>query len=319
MLIVPTNTAAIGSQGKDNCSTFFVVQSGKLTFAPQNLYPRLVPSPGIFYSSFLFFVMLFLFLACDSPNFEAQLNQAKKYRTQGYLEEAEQLLTEVIQTNESFTEAFLLRGQIRESNSEFEKAISDYSAIIDQDSQITQAWSSRGSCYYRIGAFQNALQDFSRAIELEPNNADLYLYLGNSYGEMDMFTEAIKNFNVAREISFGDYYSNLTKAYEDIHSRKYTSALARATSAIEENPTDPIPHSYKGISLYHLGKFNDAILHLNTATKLDPGNSATIYNLGLAYMASKNTGEAVSQFEKAMSIDPSLKRDIDLAGALESE
>jgi tetratricopeptide (TPR) repeat protein len=136
---------------------------------------------------------------------------------------------------------------------------------------------------------------------------------------MDMFTEAIKNFNVAREISFGNYYSNLTKAYEDINSRKYTSALARATSAIEENPTDPIPHSYKGISLYHLGKFDDAIVHLNTANKLDPDNSATIYNLGLAYIASDDTEEAISQFEKAMSIDPSLKRDIELAGTFESE
>jgi len=87
---------------------------------------------------------------------------------------------------------------------------------------------------------------------------------------------------------------------------------------MEENPTDPISHSHKGISLYHLEKFNDAILHLNTATKLDPGNSAAICNLSLVYMVSKNTGEAVSQFKKAM-IDPSLKHDIELAGALESE
>ena len=295
------------------------MQTDKLIFAPQTLYSKLEPPTSIFYSSLAIFVMLFLSLACDSASYETQLNQAKKYRTQGYLQEAEQLLTEIIQANESYTKAFLLRGQIRESNSEFEKAISDYSAIIDQDSRITQAWSLRGSCYYRIGAFRNAIQDFSKAIELEPDNADLYLYLGNSYGEMDMFTEAIKNFNIAREISFGDYYSNLTKAYEDINSRKYASALARATSAIEENPTDPIPHSYKGISLYHLGKLNDAILHLNTATQLDPNNSTTIYNLGLAYMASNNTKEAISQFEKALSIDPSLKRDIELTEALESK
>ncbi len=296
-----------------------MVQSDKLRFAPQNLYPRPEPSIGIFCSAFAIFITLFLFLACDSSSYETQLNQAREYQTQGNLEVAEQLITEVIQKNENYTEAFLLRGQIRESNSKFEKAISDYSVIIDQNSQITQAWSSRGSCYYRIGAFQNAIQDFSRAIELEPDNADLYLYLGNSYGEMDMFTEAIKNFNIAREISFGDYYRNLTKAYEDINSRKYTSALGRATSAINENPKDPIPHSYKGISLYHLGKLDGAIVHLNAATKLDPDNAATAYNLGLAYMASKNTDEAISQFEKAMSIDPSLRRDIELTGALESE
>jgi Tfp pilus assembly protein PilF len=41
--------------------------------------------------------------------------------------------------------------------------------------------------------------------------------------------------------------------------------------------------------------------------------------LGLAYIASDDTEEAISQFEKAMSIDPSLKRDIELAGTFESE
>lgn len=83
--------------------------------------------------------MLFRFLACDSQNFETQLNQAKKYQTQGCLKEAEQLLIEIIQTNESFTETFPLRGQIRESNSEIKKTISNYSAIIDQNSQVIQA------------------------------------------------------------------------------------------------------------------------------------------------------------------------------------
>ena len=131
------------------------MQTDKLIFAPQTLYSKLEPPTGIFYFSLAIFIMLFLSLACDSPSYETQLNQAKKYRTQGHLQEAEQLLTEIIRTNKNYTQAFLLRGQIRESNSEFEKAISDYSAIIDQDSRITQAWSLRGSCYYRIGAFRN--------------------------------------------------------------------------------------------------------------------------------------------------------------------
>ena len=127
--------------------------------------------------------------------------------------------------------------------------------------------------------------------------------------------------------NFAEYIENPTngsfhfqsQCHANINSQKYTSALARATSAIKENPTDPIPHSYKGISLYHLGKFNEAILYLDAAIKLDPNNSVTIYNLGLAYMASKNTEEAISQFEKAVSLNPSLKHDIELTGALEDD
>ena len=143
------------------------MQTDKLSFAPQNLHPRLETSISIYHSSLAIFVVLLFSLACGSQSFETQLNQAKIFRTQGNVEEAERLLTELIQSNESHPEAFLLRGQIRESNSEFEKAITDYSTIIDQNPQITQAWALRGSCYYRIGALQNAIHDFSKAIELE--------------------------------------------------------------------------------------------------------------------------------------------------------
>ena len=83
-----------------------MVQSDKLRFAPQNLYPRPEPSIGIFCSAFAIFITLFLFLACDSSSYETQLNQAREYQTQGNLEVAEQLITEVIQKNENYHSFF---------------------------------------------------------------------------------------------------------------------------------------------------------------------------------------------------------------------
>ncbi|MEC8986664.1 MAG: tetratricopeptide repeat protein, partial [Chloroflexota bacterium] len=131
--------------------------------------------------------------------------------------------------------------------------------------------------------------------------------------------DAIKNFNIAREISYGDYYGNLSKAYHDLNSENYPSALGRTSSAIEENPTDPMPYLYKGIALYYLGEIDGATFHLETALELNPDNPTILYNLGLAYLASSDPNLAIPHLQSAMDLDPSLKPYIDLTDILEDK
>ena len=293
------------------------MQSIHLGLAPQKFCPRYTLFPGFLPMTIMVFMAIAFFLGCNSPDYDTRLDQARNYQIEGRPEEAKQLLDELIKVNPNAIEAFLLRGKIHESNSDFSKAVADYSSVINQKPKMTKAWSLRGSSYYQMGAFQKAVRNFSTAIELEPNNSDLYLYLGNSYGELDMFEDAIRNFNMAREISYGDYYNNLKKAYNDLNAENYSTALGRASSAIEENPTDSIPHLYKGIALYNLGQINGSTIHLNTALDLDPNNPTILYNLGLAYLASDNPKEAITHFQSAVGLDSSLKSYIDLTGVFE--
>ena len=273
-----------------------------------------------FLSITLILVIAFaVFFACGSSGFDTQLATAHSYYSQGRTEQAKQLLDELIVANPNATNAFLLRGKIYEDNSDYLKSIADYSSVIDQQPELSQAWSLRGSSYHQINAFQNAIKDFSTAIGLEPRNADLYLYRGNSYGELDMFADAIKNFNTAREISYGDYYSNLSKAYHDLNTENYSSALGRASSAIDENPTDPTPYLYKGIALYYLGKINGSTFHLETALELNPDDPTILYNLGLAYLASNNPNLANTHLQSATALDPSLRPYIEFTGVLKDK
>ena len=264
-------------------------------------------------------VTFVVFFACGSSSHDTQLDTAHSHYLQGRTEQAKQLLDEIIVANPNASDAFLLRGKLHEDDSDYLKAIADYSSVINQRPKLSQAWSLRGSSYYQIDAFQNAIRDFSTAIELEPGNADLYLYLGNSYGELDMFADAIKNFNIAREISYGDYYGNLSKAYHDLNTENYSSALGRASSAIEENPTDPMPYLYKGIALYYLGEIDGSTFHLETALDLNPDNPTILYNLGQAYLASSDPNLAITHLQSALAIDPSLKPYINLTGIFEDK
>src|SRR5205823_3251237 len=57
-----------------------------------------------------------------------------------------------------------------------------------------------------------------------------------------------------------------------------------------------------GLALANMGQTSDAIAQYREALRLRPGDAATYYNLGLAYVAQKNLGEAKAAFEHAAAL-----------------
>ena len=199
------------------------------------------------------------------------------------------------------------KGLAHEANSEFKLAVASFSEAISNSPENPIAWKLRGAAYYRLNEFQQAVSDLDEAISLDPTSPDAYLYRGNAYGEMDMYTKAIEDFDKARNLRDGGYFDNLNQAYNSIINRDFLEALGRATAAINERPRDPIPHTYKGICLYELGKFPEALSAYSKATSIDPDNAELLFNRGLVHLATRKFDMAILDFTKALAIDPTFK------------
>jgi tetratricopeptide (TPR) repeat protein len=199
------------------------------------------------------------------------------------------------------------KGLVHESNSEFKLAVASFSKAISESPEDPLAWKLRGTSYYRLNEFLQAVSDLDKAISLDPTAPDSYLYRGNAYGEMDMFAKAIEDFDKARKLRDGGYFDNLNQSYISIMNRNFLVGLARATAAIEERPRDPIPHTYRGICLYELGKFPEALSAFQKAISIDSDNAELLFNRGLVHLATRNFDMAISDFSEALAIDPSFK------------
>ena len=199
------------------------------------------------------------------------------------------------------------KGLVHESNSEFKLAVASFSKAISESPEDPLAWKLRGTSYYRLNEFLQAVSDLDKAISLDPTAPDSYLYRGNAYGEMDMFAKAIEDFDKARKLRDGGYFDNLNQSYISIMNRNFLVGLARATAAIEERPRDPIPHTYRGICLYELGKFPEALSAFEKAISIDSDNAELLFNRGLVHLATRNFDMAISDFSEALAIDPAFK------------
>mgnify|MGYP001175770340 FL=1 len=202
---------------------------------------------------------------------------------------------------------WIKKGLSHESNSEFKLAIASFSEAISKNPEDPIAWKLRGASYYRLNEFRQAVSDLDKSISLDSTAPDAYLYRGNAYGEMDMFSKAIEDFDKARKLRNGGYFDNLNQSYLSILNKNFLAGLARATAAAEERPRDPIPHTYRGICLYELNKFSEALSAFEKALAIDSDNAELLFNRGLVHLATKNFNMAIIDFSEALKIDPKFK------------
>lgn len=125
------------------------------------------------------------------------------------------------------------------------------------------------------------------------DQAEAYAILGNIYLELDYSQDAIEAFQKALEINpnSGKYWTNLGVSYR--LTAQYDKAESCYRKALELNPDYPELYTSLGaLHLTHTMKFEEAIIFLEKAIELDPGQAVAYANMSLAQAS-------VGKFEEA--------------------
>lgn len=93
-----------------------------------------------------------------------------------------------------------------------------------------------------------------------------------------------------------------------ISERRYAEAVAIATAALERNPDSWELHYFAGLSLRWLDRYEEAVQHLERATKLAPRHPPILLALGIARQKSADYPGAVVAFGEAIAADPDYER-----------
>ena len=148
-------------------------------------------------------------------------------------------------------------------------------------------------CYYNIGVSQMAKQQyteaeasFKKAIELKPDNADAYTALANLYNSQ-------KKFDLASEAS--------------ANAAKYAGGGGGGNAESSYN---------QGVILFNGGKFAEAKVQFETATKADPNHALAQYQLGMTSLNLGQIPDAVAALEAYLKADPNGPKAAEVKAAL---
>ena len=168
-------------------------------------------------------------------------------------------LTNAIQFNPRYAEAYLKRGNIRMQQDDWDAAISDYNHAISRAPNEALAWNNRGLAWQHKGELEQALSDYNRTIELNPKLPVAYNNRAGIKHDQGDFRGALADYDVALALNdqLAAVYNNRAvtrKALGDL-----PGALRDYTKAIELRPHFALAYFNRSRVWRSLGKQKEAL------------------------------------------------------------
>ncbi|MBE9189605.1 tetratricopeptide repeat protein [Gloeocapsopsis crepidinum LEGE 06123] len=96
------------------------------------------------------------------------LQQSQALVEAGKIEQAEALLTEVIEAQPDFAEAWNRRAVLYYMNGQYQRALTDCERVVKLSPIHFGALHGMGLCYVALGNYSAAIQALRRALEIQP-------------------------------------------------------------------------------------------------------------------------------------------------------
>jgi tetratricopeptide (TPR) repeat protein len=138
-------------------------------------------------------------------------------------------------------------------------------------------------------------------------NTECRIKLAEAYVREGFLFSAYTLFNEVVKLNGDDFRTSLGLAQIWDQWKDYSMAQRFAEVAAAADPRSAFAHELLGNIQLHLNAPAQAFTEFKKSLELEPGNAVVTANLGYAQMLLHNWPEAKAAFEKALSIDSSLK------------
>jgi len=155
----------------------------------------------------------------------------------------------------------------------------------------------------KMGNEKAAIEALEKASKISPNNPDRQMNLGKIYLKNGNSAKADKAFGKAVE---QDPQKSRDVAENYLNSNDGELAEKYFRKSLHSRADDVHVYNRLGIALRKQGKWQEAITEYKKALKIDPDDEAIHFNMGRAYLEGKRNGLAKECFQKVLKINPEL-------------
>nr|HMU05483.1 hypothetical protein [Saprospiraceae bacterium] len=119
-------------------------------------------------------------------------------------------------------------------------------------------------------AFQEAKDFIDKAIIIEPTNADYHAYKASIFLQTKDYEDALYSANIGLQIDAENITSLNARSSALVGLGRRQEAFETIDKSLATDPNNPDTHANLGWGLLHHGKSDDALMHFQTALKVDP-------------------------------------------------
>jgi tetratricopeptide (TPR) repeat protein len=158
--------------------------------------------------------------------------------------------------------------------------------------------------YVRRGEFDKAGDELNQIYAVYPKYPNLGFYKGSLYSVMGNHKLAAEEFQKELKTNNRNYAVWMALGKEQVEIGLLGEAIASFNQAMQLEPKNSEPRHWAGWANYLTKNYTAAVVLLQGAIQLDPGNPILYKRLGLAYRDSGDPGNARAAFRKYLEREP---------------
>ena len=234
--------------------------------------------------------------------FQARLQKAMGAYHAGRLDEAEEVLREVVSERGDFDLAYSYLATVLKDRGRWKEAVAVLRDGADRNPRSFKILSAYGILLVEARAYDAAVEILGRAIDLIDTDPDAWNYLGVAYYHKGSFDEALLAYE--RALALDDNYPVVINNLGSLHLAAflktgdravYEQAVACYRRAIDLDPNYSSAYNGLGVALRQAGDMAGAIANWEKAVEIKPDQGFALYNLGLAYLQKGDTVRALAR------------------------
>ena len=163
------------------------------------------------------------------------------------------------------------------------------------------AWMWQGIIDLALNHLTLAVEDLDRAAALDPKNVDILYHRGRAALALSR-----QSYETMFQVDPHSWHVAQVLAEADVESGNDADAVEQFNTAIAAAPPQSGLYEALGSALWRLAKYDEAQQAYQTALKLDPGDTLTMYKLGCLLVVRSEAASGKPLLEHVLAADPSL-------------
>lgn len=191
-------------------------------------------------------------------------------------------------------------------NGQLDSAKVDLDRALKLNSNLPGVYQERGLFYQNMKDYRNAGKSFSMAIKLDSLYHPARLNLSVNHMHLMQFDSALMYLDCLERLDTSNVLVHINKGVVYEQKEEFTSALEQYTLAIEKSPLDFKGYQYRGVVLFRIGKYSEALVDVENWIRLKPRNGkAYLWRSRIKFLQS-DFGRAKTDALKSISLGAKL-------------
>jgi tetratricopeptide (TPR) repeat protein len=237
------------------------------------------------------------------PEAAASFEAAHRLLRAGRLAEAETNCRQALSIDADHADSLHLMGTLCQRAKQYDAAVDWFAQAIRKNPNVADYFFGLADVLAQQGRIDDAIKSYDLGLVLKPDAAGAWYHLGELLQQLGRREEARLSFDRALEADPRHVEAINGSALLYFHAGDYETAIARFDQSFAVK-TDPGALHLKGLCQLHLGRLDEALVHVGRALAQAPEHPEVVNNYGVVLHKLGRNEEAVVHFDRALALKP---------------